>query len=105
MENEDGNIKSVPPPKKKSDDTHSDEQERETKDESKGEKKKQYQEQKKEYYESRKRVSATSVTRLFKGLANTFSDKLGYDDSKKLHVDKRLRKEIEDKKNAELTMT
>ncbi|MBR3805437.1 MAG: hypothetical protein IKJ13_01200 [Clostridia bacterium] len=105
LENEGGNIKSVPPPKKKSDGTHSDEQKRETKDETKGEKKKQYQEQKKEYYESRKRVSATSVTRLFKGLANIFSNKLGYDDSKKLHVDKRLRKEIEDKKNAELTMT
>lgn len=65
----------------------------------------EYQSQKKQYYESKKKVSATSVTRLFKNLANIFSDRLGGDDSKKLPVvDKRQRREIEDKKNAELTL-
>ena len=100
--NDGGNVKYAPPPKKKRKATDSDEE----KSEHKSEEKKRYKEQKKEYYQSRKTVSATSVTRLFKGIASMFSSKLGYDDSKKLPViDKRLRKEIEDKKNAEITMT
>ena len=66
----------------------------------------EYYSQKKNYYESKKTVSATSVTRLFKNLANIFSDKMGGDDTKKFPIiDKRQRKEIEDKKNAELTLT
>lgn len=50
-------------------------------------------------------VSATAVTRLFKNLCNIFRDKI--DDGKqspKTQVDRRQRKEIEDKKNAELSM-
>lgn len=83
---EEGNIKMLPPRGKKTSE--------------------EYQSQKKQYYESKKNVSATSVTRLFKNLANIFSDRLGGDDSKKLPViDKRQRREIEDKKNAELTLT
>jgi hypothetical protein len=50
-------------------------------------------------------VSATAVTRLFKSLGNIFSDKLSSDDAKKIPtIDKRQRREIEDKKNAELTL-
>ena len=65
----------------------------------------EYYSQKKNYYESKKGIATTSVTRLFKNLANIFSDKMG-DDNKKLPIiDKRQRKEIEDKKNAELTLT
>ena len=65
----------------------------------------EYHTQKTKYYESRKGVSATAVTRLFKNLGNIFSDKLSGDDSKKLPtIDKRQRREIEDKKNAELTL-
>jgi hypothetical protein len=83
---EEGNIKMLPPKGKKRD--------------------QEYYSQKKNYYESKKHVSATSVTRLFKNLANIFSDKMGGDDNKKLPIiDKRQRKEIEDKKNAELTLT
>jgi len=81
-----GDIKMLPPQGKKKD--------------------KQYYDQKNKYYASKQGVSATAVTRLFKNLANIFSDKLITDDSKKVPViDKRQRKEIEDKKNAELTMT
>ena len=50
-------------------------------------------------------VSATAVTRLFKNLCNIFRDKI--DDGKqspKTQVDRRQKKEIEDKKNAELSM-
>lgn len=83
---EEGDIKMLPPKGKKKD--------------------QEYYSQKKNYYESKKHVSATSVTRLFKNLANIFSDKMGGDDNKKLPIiDKRQRKEIEDKKNAELTLT
>ena len=65
----------------------------------------EYHTQKTKYYESRKGVSATAVTRLFKSLGNIFSDKLRGDDAKKLPtIDKRQRREIEDKKNAELTL-
>ena len=65
-----------------------------------------YNKQRQQYYTSKKRVAATSVTRLFKNLANIFSDNIGGDDAKKEPViDKRQRKEIEDKKNAELTIT
>lgn len=65
-----------------------------------------YSKQRQQYYTSKKRVAATSVTRLFKNLANIFSDNIGGDDAKKEPViDKRQRKEIEDKKNAELTIT
>lgn len=65
-----------------------------------------YNQQRQQYYSSKKKVAATSVTRLFKNLANIFSDNIGGDDAKKEPViDKRQRKEIEDKKNAELTIT
>jgi len=65
----------------------------------------EYHTQKTKYYESRKGVSATAVTRLFKSLGNIFSDKLSGDDAKKLPtIDKRQRREIEDKRNAELTL-
>ena len=65
----------------------------------------EYHTQKTKYYESRKGVSATAVTRLFKSLGNIFSDKLSGDNAKKLPaIDKRQRREIEDKKNAELTL-
>ena len=83
---DEGDMKILPPPGKKKD--------------------KQYYDQKNKYYASKQGVSATAVTRLFKNLANIFSDKLITDDSKKVPViDKRQRKEIEDKKNAELTLT
>ena len=65
-----------------------------------------YNHQRQQYYTSKKRIAATSVTRLFKNLGNIFSDNLGGDDAKKLPViDRRQHKEIEDKKNAELTIT
>ena len=65
----------------------------------------EYHTQKTKYYESRKGVSLAAVTRLFKNLGNIFSDKLSDDDAKKLPtIDKRQRREIEDKKNAELTL-
>ena len=65
----------------------------------------EYHTQKTKYYESRKGVSLAAVTRLFKNLGNIFSDKLSGDDAKKLPIiDKRQRREIEDKKNAELTL-
>ena len=65
----------------------------------------EYHTQKTKCYGSRKGVSATAVTRLFKNLGNIFSDKLSGDDAKKLPtIDKRQRREIEDKKNAELTL-
>lgn len=83
---EEGDIKMLPPKSKKRD--------------------QEYYSQKNNYYESKKHVSATSVTRLFKNLANIFYDKMGGDDNKKLPIiDKRQRREIEDKKNAELTLT
>ena len=50
-------------------------------------------------------VRATAVTGLLKNLANTFRDKILGDDAKKLPtIDKRQRREIEEKKNAEITM-
>ena len=102
LKNEDSEKEVLPPPRKHGKDSKSDDSGSEKQSKNKSD----YQTKKNEYYTSRKRVSATSVTRLFKGLANIFSDKLYGDDSKKLPViDKRLRKEIEDKKNAELTMT
>ena len=65
----------------------------------------EYHTQKTKYYESRKGVSLAAVTRLVKSLGNIFSDKLSGDDAKKLPtIDKRQRREIEDKKNAELTL-
>ena len=102
LKNEGSEKEVLPPPQKHGKESKSDDQGNEKQNGNKS----NYQTQKKEYYTSRKRVSATSVTRLFKGLANIFSDTLYGDDSKKLPVvDKRLRKEIEDKKNAEMTMT
>ena len=102
LKNEGSEKEVLPPPRKHGKDSKSDDSGSEKQSENKSD----YQTKKNEYYTSRKRVSATSVTRLFKGLANIFSDRLGNDDSKKLPVvDKRLRKEIEDKKNAEMTMT
>ena len=50
-------------------------------------------------------VRATTVTGLLKNLANTFRDKILGDDAKKLStIDKRQRREIEEKRNAEITM-
>ena len=84
--NEEGDIKMLPPRGKKTSE--------------------EYQSQKKQYYDAKTNISATAVARLFKNLANIFSDRFGGDDSKKLPViDRRQRKEIEDKKNAELTLT
>lgn len=49
--------------------------------------------------------TVTAVTGLLKNLANTFRDKILGDDAKKLPtIDKRQRREIEEKKNAEITM-
>jgi len=61
---------------------------------------------KQKYYQSRKgSVSSSAVTRLFKNIANIFAGKIDDDYSKKLPViDKRQHREIEDKKNAEITM-
>lgn len=51
-------------------------------------------------------VRATAVTGLLKNLANTFQDKILGDDAKKLPtIDKRQRREIEEKKNAEIGYT
>lgn len=51
-------------------------------------------------------VRATAVTGLLKNLANTFRDKILGDDAKKLPtIDKRQRREIEEKKNAEIGYT
>ena len=50
-------------------------------------------------------VRATAVTGLLKNLANTFRDKILGDDAKKLPtIDKRQRREIEEKRNAEMSM-
>ena len=50
-------------------------------------------------------VRATAVTGLLKNLANTFRDKILGDDVKKLPtIDKRQRREIEEKRNAEMSM-
>ncbi len=50
-------------------------------------------------------VSATAVTRLFKNLCNIFRDKIDDRKQKSLPViDKRQKKEIEEKKNAEISM-
>ena len=52
-----------------------------------------------------KAISATAVTRLFRGLANLFQDKIGGDSKKKLPViDRRQRREIEEKRNAEISL-
>ena len=51
-------------------------------------------------------VRVTAVTGLLKNLANTFRDKILGDDVKKLStIDKRQRREIEEKKNAEIGYT
>ena len=50
-------------------------------------------------------VRATAVTGLLKSLANTFRDKILVDNAKKLPtIDKRQRREIEEKRNAEMSM-
>ena len=50
-------------------------------------------------------VRVTAVTGLLKNLANTFRDKILGDDAKKLPtIDKRQRREIEEKRNAEMSM-
>ena len=50
-------------------------------------------------------VRVTAVTGLLKNLANTFRDKILGDDVKKLPtIDKRQRREIEEKRNAEMSM-
>ena len=62
--------------------------------------------QRQQYYASKQKISATAVTRLFKGLGNIFADNLRDNEKQKSPViDKRQRKEIEDKKNAELTLS
>ena len=60
----------------------------------------------KQYYsQQRKPPSAVAVTSLFRNLANIFRDKIDNDDNGKSFIDKRQRREIEDKKNAEMTYT
>ena len=60
----------------------------------------------KQYYsQQRKPPSAVAVTSLFRSLANIFRDKIDNDDNGKSFIDKRQRREIEDKKNAEMTYT
>lgn len=55
----------------------------------------------KQYHPHKSSSSAVAVTRLLRNVSNTFRDKIYDDPSKKLPViDKRQRKEIEDKKNA-----
>ena len=52
-----------------------------------------------------KRVSATAVTRLFKNLCNIFRDKLDDENRRTIYthaVDKRIRREDEAKRNAEI---
>ena len=52
------------------------------------------------------KVSAVAVTRLFRSLATLFQDKIGGDDEKNLPViDKRQKREIEEKRNAEMSFT
>ena len=59
----------------------------------------------KQYYsQQRKPPSAVAVTSLFRSLANIFRDKIDNDDNGKSFIDKRQRREIEDKKNAEMHM-
>ena len=52
------------------------------------------------------KVSAVAVTRLFRSIATLFQDKIGGDGEKKLPIiDKRQKREIEEKRNAELSYT
>lgn len=52
-----------------------------------------------------KAVSAIAVTKLLRSLANLFQDKIGGDGEKKLSViDKRQRREIDEKRNAEVSL-
>ena len=60
------------------------------------------------YQPQHSKVSAVAVTRLFKNMANIMRDKIDQMNRGKNPIrliDKRQRQEIEDKKNAELTMT
>ena len=60
------------------------------------------------YQPQHSKVSAVAVTRLFKNMANIMRDKIDQMNRGKnpiMLIDKRQRQEIEDKKNAELTMT
>ena len=60
----------------------------------------------KQYYsQQRKPPSAVAVTSLFRSLVNIFRDKIDDDNNGKSFIDKRQRREIEDKKNAEMTYT
>ena len=57
------------------------------------------------YSQQANKVSVVAVTRLFRNLATLFQDKIGGDGEKNLPViDKRQKREIEDKKNAEITI-
>ena len=59
----------------------------------------------KQYYsQSQKTSSAVAVTSLLRSLANIFRDKIDDDNSGKTFIDKRQRRDIEDKKNAEMHM-
>ena len=52
------------------------------------------------------KVSAVAVTKLFRSLATLFQDKIGSDGEKNLPVvDKRQKREIEEKRNAEMSYT
>lgn len=54
---------------------------------------------------SKSTVSAVSVIRLFRSLANIFRSKIDSNDGKKMPtIDRRQRREIEEKKNAEITL-
>ena len=60
-------------------------------------------EKKTNYYSSNK-ISATAISRLFKGIANIIQNKVIDDNGHKLpKIDKRQKQEIEDKKNAEIS--
>ncbi len=49
-------------------------------------------------------ISATEISRLFKGIANIIQNKVNDDNGHKLtKIDKRQKQEIEDKKNAEIS--
>ena len=60
----------------------------------------------KQYYSQKNKApSAVAVTSLFRSLANIFRDRIDDGSGNKPMIDKRQRREIEDKKNAELTYT
>lgn len=64
-----------------------------------------YTHNKKQYYSQKNKApSAVAVTSLFRSLANIFRDRMDDGSGNKPMIDKRQRREIEDKKNAEMHM-